>query len=217
MTHPIPKNFAPLHTGLRWALVLATICLGGCASPTNATDTSQTKAANKISATETQSDIYNYLAYSQAFASAGQPTEQQLLSSAEAGVERVIYLAFSDQERSLPAEDRVVKKLGMSYLQVPVDWRAPQPREYYLFAAAMQIEPERKTLLHCQANLRASAFAFLYRVLELGVPLREAKADMNQIWVPNGVWTQFILQVLKENDVDPSCNGCDWTPSTIGD
>jgi protein tyrosine phosphatase (PTP) superfamily phosphohydrolase (DUF442 family) len=172
---------------------------------------------NKTSTTDTSPNIYNYLAYSDSFASAGQPTEAQLSASFDTGVERVIYLAFSDQERSLPAEDRIVKSLGMSYLQIPVDWRAPQSSEYYLFASAMQIEPERKTLLHCQANLRASAFAFLYRVLELDVPLKEAKQDMNQVWVPNGVWTQFILQVLKDNEVEPNCSGCDWTPSTIGD
>ncbi len=97
---------------------------------------------------------YNYIAYSEQFASAGQPTEEQLIRSQANGVERVIYLAFSDQKSALPAEDRIVKNLGMSYLQLPVAWQAPQPRDYYLFAQTMQLEPERKTLLHCQANLQ---------------------------------------------------------------
>jgi len=98
-----------------------------------------------------------------------------------------------------------------------VAWRAPQAGDYYLFAQAMQLAPERKTLLHCQANFRASSFALLYRVLELGVPLAQAKTDMNKVWTPNSIWTQFILDVLKDNDVDPNCSGCDWTPSTIGE
>jgi len=44
-----------------------------------------------------------------------------------------------------------------------------------------------------------------------------AKADMNSVWVPNSVWTRFILDVSKENNVDRPCTGCDWTPSTIGE
>lgn len=175
--------------------------------------------AQTQTATEDQpnKEIFNYIAYSPTFASAGQPTAEQLNQQQQMGVERVVYLAFSDQERSLPAEDRVVKELSMSYLQVPVDWKAPQKREYDLFAAAMNVEPDRKTLLHCQANFRASAFALLYRVLELGVPLGQAKADMNAVWIPNSTWTNFILEVLTANSVRTDCSACDWTPSTIGD
>ena len=53
--------------------------------------------------------------------------------------------------------------------------------------------------------------------LELGVPLDEAKADMNKVWVPNTVWTNFARTVLTNNSVNPDCGGWDWTPSTIGD
>ena len=129
----------------------------------------------------------------------------------------MVYIAFSDQEHSLPAEDRIAKDLGLNYLHIPVDWKAPQKRDYDLFALAMQLEPERKTLLHCQANFRATAFAMLYRVLQEGVPLGQAKADMNSVWVPNSIWTAFILDVLKDNNVDTACSACDWAPSTIGE
>lgn len=200
------------------ALTIALLALAVQACDT-APEAAATQAATDTVATaETPAkDIYNYFEYSPSFASAGQPTEAQLKLQQQQGVERVVYLAFSDQERSLPAEDRIVKNLGMNYLQVPVDWKAPQKRDYYLFAQAMQLEPERKTLLHCQANFRASAFALLYRVLSLGVPLVEAKADMNSTWVPNTVWTAFVLEVLAENGVDSNCEGCDWVASTIGE
>lgn len=161
--------------------------------------------------------IFHYIAYSDRFASSGQPSADQLKAQKAAGVERVIYIAFSDQKHSLPAEDRIAKELGLNYLHIPVDWTAPQKRDYYLFAQAMLLEPERKTLLHCQANYRATAFALLYRVLENDVPLATAKADMNSIWVPNSVWTNFILDVLKDNNVATDCENCDWTPSAIGE
>ncbi len=157
------------------------------------------------------SQIFNYKSYSTSFASAGQPSAEQLQAVADAGFERVIYLAFTDHERSLPAEDRVVKSLGMEYVQIPVDWEAPRQGEFNVFASAM----EGKTFLHCQANFRASAFAMLYRVIHDGVPLNEAKADMNAVWTPNVTWTNFIRATLEANDIDPDCAGCDWEPSNF--
>ena len=101
----------------------------------------------------------------------------------------------------------------MTYLHIPVDFQTPLVSEYELFAAAMKQAPQAKTLLHCQVNFRATAFSLLYRVIEQGVPLKEAKAVMNSIWTPNAAWTQFILAVLEKNGIDSACDGCDWTPS----
>jgi len=159
------------------------------------------------------SEIRNYIEYSPTFASAGQPSQEQLALLPDAGFERVVYIAFSNSRGAIADEDAIVKELGMDYVQVPVIWDAPTPSDFYAFAGAMQREPARKTLLHCQANYRASAFSFLYRVLYENVSVAEAKADMNSIWTPNENWTQLILQVLKENEVSPHCAGCDWTAS----
>ena len=98
----------------------------------------------------------------------------------------------------------------MDYVQIPVVWASPTIADYESFAAVMQRDPEKKTLLHCQVNFRASAFAFLYRVLDEGVPLAVAKADMNSVWEPNDTWRQLIFDVLEANDVSPECDGCDW-------
>ena len=155
----------------------------------------------------------NYVSYGSSFASAGQPTAEQLKALADDGFERIIYIAFSDQDRSLPHEDRLVRQLGMTYLHIPVDFQTPLVSEYELFAAAMKQAPEAKTLLHCQVNFRATAFSLLYRVIELGVPLKEAKAAMNAIWTPNAAWTEFLLTALDKYDIDPDCDGCDWTPA----
>lgn len=216
-----PATAAPHRLAiLAAALLFAGSSITACAVENGATTTKTPAAASNSTAdidATTKKGIYNYIEYSDRFASSGQPTAEQLKAQKAAGVERVIYIAFSDQEHSLPAEDRIAKALGLNYLQLPVDWTAPQKRDYYLFAQAMLLEPERKTLLHCQANFRATAFSLLYRVLENGVPLGEAKADMNSIWVPNRVWTNFILDILQENNVDTACSACDWTPSTIGD
>lgn len=157
-------------------------------------------------------DIPNYRSYSETLASAGQPSEEQLQDVWADGFERVVYLAFSDHQTSLENEDRIVKELGMAYVNIPVDWGAPTLSDFNLFAGALLQEPQKKTFVHCQANYRASAFSLLYRVIHEDVSLVEAKADMDSVWTPNTVWTKFILHVLKQNEISAECEGCDWTP-----
>lgn len=163
-------------------------------------------------AAEETGGIMNYVEYSGRFASAGQPTAEQLTELGEQGFERVVYIAWTDNDNSLDAEDRLVKSLGMEYLHIPVEWTAPTASDFYLFAGAMQRAPEKKTLLHCQANYRASAFSFLYRVLYEDVPVAEAKRDMNAIWTPNETWRDLIFAVLDDHGISPHCDGCDWAP-----
>ena len=151
-------------------------------------------------------DILNYKSYTPMFSSAGQPTREQLPLIKEAGYQRVIYIAFSTIGPAIPEEDQLVKELGMDYLHIPVDFNNPTIRDFNAFADAMQREPDTKTLLHCQVNARATAFSFLYRVVE------EAKRDMNTVWQPNAVWRDFIFAVLAENGKSAECPGCDWTP-----
>jgi len=157
------------------------------------------------------SNIKNYREYSPQFASAGQPTRDQLGELKEAGFERIVYIAFANSKGAMSDEDQVVKELGMDYAQVPVIWDAPSKADFEAFAAVMQSAPEKKTLLHCQANYRATVFAFLYRVLYRDVPLVEAKADMNTVWKPDGVWRDLIFEVLEDNGISPQCDGCDWS------
>ena len=160
----------------------------------------------------TLADIVNYRQYSDAFASAGQPQREQFPMLAEQGFRRVVYIAFTDNPGALADEDKVVKGLGMEYMHIPVDFTAPLPADFYAFADSMNRQPEKKTLLHCQVNYRASAFSFLYRVIYEDVPVAAAKADLNSVWQPNAVWRDFIFEVLAEHDINPQCPGCDWTP-----
>ena len=158
------------------------------------------------------SEIRNYKEYSSTLSSSGQPSREQLEEVRDAGFERVAYIAFTNSRGAIADEDAIVKELGMDYVQVPVIWEAPTMPDFYAFAGAMQRDPDKKTLLHCQANYRASAFAFLYRVLYEDVPMAEAKADMNAIWQPNETWQSLIFDVLEDNDLSPDCEGCTWSP-----
>lgn len=128
----------------------------------------------------------------------------------EQGFERVIYLAFTDNDSAIEHEDRMVKQLGMDYVHIPVDYENPTLADFRTFAEVMGEENTVKTLLHCQVNFRASSFSFLYRVAIQGVPILEAKDDLDSVWVPNETWFRFIRTVLNDYGKSPVCEGCDW-------
>ncbi len=154
--------------------------------------------------------IDNYIEYSKIFSSSGQPDKEQLKILSKNNFKQIIYLAFTDQSTSLDNEDRIVKSLGMDYVHIPVDFDNPKITDFNRFAAIMNSQPEKKTLLHCQINLRASTFSFLYRVIHKNIPMKTAKDDLDKIWEPNPVWFKFIKSVLANYDMTTECDGCDW-------
>lgn len=103
-------------------------------------------------------DIDNYRQYSPNFSSSGQPTAEQLKAVSEAGFKRVIYLAFTDNQSAIEAEDRLVKSLGMDYLHIPVDFERPTLEDFKDFAAVLKRDKNIRTLLHCQVNMRVSTY-----------------------------------------------------------
>ena len=155
-------------------------------------------------------EIVNYREYSEYLSSSGQPDEGQLRAAKQAGFERVVFLAFSDDEGSLPHEDRIVEETGMAFVHIPVIWDRPTIGDFQAFAGAMQQQPGKKTLVHCQVNFRASTFSFLYRVLYEDVPMAQAKQDLNSVWVPNATWRKLIFAILEENGRSPDCDACLW-------
>ena len=156
------------------------------------------------------SGITNYRQYSDTLASSGQPDSEQLKLLAEEGFKRIIYLAYNDNDTAIVAEDRKVLDLGMDYTHIPVDFMNPTLRDFQQLAAMMQLAPEEKTLVHCQINLRASAFSFLYRIIHEDVPVSTALEDMHSVWAPNDVWFNFIQTVASHHDKELFCDGCDW-------
>lgn len=167
-------------------------------------------AACPLASADELSDISNYQQYSELFSSAGQPTALQLEKIEQQGFERVIYLAFTDDDTAIEDEDRVVKQLGMDYVHIPVDWENPALADFKTFVRVMGNENTTRTLLHCQVNFRASTFSFLYRVAIQNAPVLDAKEDLDSVWAPNETWYRFIRTVLADYNLSPACKGCDW-------
>ena len=166
-----------------------------------------------IGAAIADDEVVNYVVYDDLLASSGAVTAAALERLRDDGLQRVVYIGHTDDEKALANEDRVVDALGMDFAQIPVDGKAPGASEFELFSGLMRQSAERRTLVHCGSNRRASSFVMLYRAIHAGVPVAEAKADMNAVWTPNETWTDFILATLEGAGVDPYCEGCDWTPA----
>jgi len=186
---------------LTWRLLIGVLIIVGSAE----------LAADEITG------IDNYHQYSPYFSSSGQPSAEQFKALSGSGFKRVIYLAFTDNKTAIKSEDRVVKSLGMDYLQIPVDFDRPATEDFEDFAAVLNRDKEVRTLLHCQINLRASTFSFLYRTIYGGVPMADAKADLDTIWQPDKVWYQFIVDVLQNHGLSAECDGCDWGTNEFKD
>jgi protein tyrosine phosphatase (PTP) superfamily phosphohydrolase (DUF442 family) len=144
------------------------------------------------------SAIYNFLLLADGTGTAGQPTSSQLAAVKAAGYDVVINLAAGTTPRDLPNEANVVRGLELAYIHIPVIWDAPTPADLERFFDAMDENQDKKRFVHCIANMRVSAFVFLYRVLRQGVPVGEARATMNQIWQPNATWQAFIDEALTQ-------------------
>jgi len=143
------------------------------------------------------SEIYSFRAVNDRLGTAGQPTEGQFRSIRESGFDAVINLALPTSDNALEHEGSIVTGFGMSYVHIPVDFKAPAPRDFLVFCRVMEAFQDRRVFVHCAANMRVSAFVFLYRVLQQGVPRPEAERDLYAIWQPDEVWSRFIQDQLN--------------------
>jgi len=138
--------------------------------------------------------IYNYRKVDERHATGGQPTEEQLKAAAAEGYETIINLATIDPRYSLQDEGASAAALGMKYHHIPVPWDAPSETNFAAFDQAMQSAGEGKTLVHCAANFRATAFYSLYAMKHLGWSRTRAEEFRASIWRGSDfpVWEDFI-------------------------
>lgn len=143
------------------------------------------------------SEIYSFRSINERLGTAGQPTENQFGAIRQAGFETVINLALPTSDNALPNEGSIVARLGMSYVHIPVDFKAPTDRDFQAFSQVMEAFKDRRVFVHCAANMRVSAFIYIYRVLHEGVSASEAERDLRAIWQPDEIWSRFIAQQLE--------------------
>jgi protein tyrosine phosphatase (PTP) superfamily phosphohydrolase (DUF442 family) len=144
----------------------------------------------------------NYVAATERLHTAGQPSAATLATLGEQGFELVVNLAPPSSSGAVPEEGKLIAEDGPTYVNIPVSWQQPTYEDFELFSAVMNGARDRKVLVHCQLNMRASAFTFLYRVVHEHVPPEEAMTALRAVWIPRDQWATFTADVLKRNDVD---------------
>jgi protein tyrosine phosphatase (PTP) superfamily phosphohydrolase (DUF442 family) len=140
-------------------------------------------------------DIRDFQQLTSDVATSGQPALNQFQMIADAGYEAVINLAAGGD--SPDDEPKTWRALGLDYLHIPVVWTRPTLDDLSRFFAAMRQHEGKKIYVHCVANKRVSAFMYLYRVTQLGMPEPDARRDLNVQWQPNLVWQTFIDEAMR--------------------
>jgi 3-mercaptopyruvate sulfurtransferase SseA len=84
---------------------------------------------------------------------------------------------------------------------VPVDFSRPRHADLERLARELRAFDGRPVLVHCQLNMRASVFVFLYRVTELGEDPERAYDDVLKVWQPNAVWSRFVREELQARGI----------------
>jgi hypothetical protein len=89
----------------------------------------------------------------------------------------------------------------MTYHLIPVVWDDPRERDFAAFEAMMQQLPDTgRTLIHCAANFRVTAFYALYAMKRLGWSEAQAEAFRASIWQGSDypIWERFIAMMKSK-------------------
>jgi protein tyrosine phosphatase (PTP) superfamily phosphohydrolase (DUF442 family) len=144
--------------------------------------------------------IYNYIQVNDQIVTSGQPTADQLRSAAAEGFTTVINLALSDSDNALEDEAGLVRSVGMVYHHIPVEWENPKESDFNAFERLMAQIPAGKTIIHCAANFRATAFFSLYAQKHLGWSEARGDAFRAAIWQGSDypAWEAFIAHIKDQ-------------------
>ena len=142
-------------------------------------------------------NIINFVQLTENIASSGQPSREELTQIATLGYKTVINLALVTSDNAIVNEGDIVTELGLPYIHIPIQWQQPLLEQFRLFVAVMQQQNQRKVWVHCAFNMRVSVFLYLYSRLHLKVDESVARQKLNQVWEPNDIWSQFIIDVIN--------------------
>ena len=143
-------------------------------------------------------DVLNWRRIDDRLTTSGQPDEAQLAAIRDAGAEVVINLALHTHPRALPDEAASVAALGLRYVHIPVEFDDPREKDYRRFVAALAEAEGRRVHVHCIVNARVSAFLFRHRTEGGAVAPEQARAELESVWRPGGVWARFIGDLRRE-------------------
>jgi protein tyrosine phosphatase (PTP) superfamily phosphohydrolase (DUF442 family) len=160
------------------------------------------RSATATKAPPTRLEAPNVVVIHPRLLTSGQPTRRALESLRLLGIESVVYLAPPTVSDAIRDEPELLERQGIGYSNIPIPFDAPQERHWRAFTDTLMALADRKVLVHCQINLRASSMTFLHRVIALREPPDKAYEAVAKVWTPDPVWKAFLLLVLRANGID---------------
>ena len=157
--------------------------------------------APALGATQAPFDAPNVVEISPKLTTSGQPSAEALSELAAREFGAVIYLAPPTVPNAVSDEALIVGRQGLSYLNIPIQFGNPTAQDFQTLASVLGAFKDRKVLVHCEANFRASSLMFLYGVLVQNEDPQIAYEAVSRVWSPNGKWRQFIVGTLKARGI----------------
>ena len=143
----------------------------------------------------------NLVPINQRLTTSGQPSAEWLGRLKAQGYGAVVYLAPATVSDALKDEGLIVSRQGLVFVNLPIAFDNPTTQDVQSFFALLQALSDRKVLVHCQVNLRASSLVFLYRVIVGREDPQPAFDAVSQVWQPEGAWKRLIQAQLRQHAV----------------
>jgi len=144
----------------------------------------------------------NHVKVSDRIDTSGQPPRELLERISHKKYDLVINLAPPQSQGSILDEGSLVAQTGTQYVNIPVDWKNPTKKDFEVFSHILNGPAANKVLVHCQINMRASLFTFLYRVVHEKIDPAVAHEKMAVVWTPSDQWQKFAQSILDKHKVD---------------
>lgn len=140
--------------------------------------------------------ILNYIQVTDNISTSGQPTKKEFKHIAKNNFDVVINLAMHNKG-ALKKEDKIVSKLGILYIHIPITWKKPEINRLKTFLLLLKTleEENKKVFIHCIMNHRVSAFIYQYKKSILN------QEDVTLIapkdFKPNKVWKELMQMEIN--------------------
>lgn len=138
----------------------------------------------------------NVVPISAKLVTSGQPSAQALAGLGQLGFQAVIYLAPGGVPDAVKNESELLSAQGIEYIHIPIPFNAPEEQHAQAVSAALQRLQDKRVLVHCQVNMRASSMVFLHRVLHGREEPALAYEAVARVWSPGGAWRRLLVEQL---------------------
>ncbi|MGE0126689.1 MAG: sulfur transferase domain-containing protein [Blastocatellales bacterium] len=143
--------------------------------------------------------IRNFLQVNEQFCTGGQPRLEHLAKLKADGVKAIINLRVTTEHRAAE-EEAEAKKVGLSYINIPVVYGSPKDEQVNEFLKVTDDPENRPAFIHCTSAIRVGAFWLIRRVLRDGWSFEKAEEEAKKIGLVNAPHLiEFAKNYIEKN------------------